>query len=107
MDKLNTAASAVYPWQHLLDEGAGAAAAARTSEANLKPLFSQVLGQRFSQLLTQLRVTHAGNLLRGSLQNLDAIAAESGFASSSNFHRLFARQTGLTPAAFRRQRVGA
>ncbi len=80
------------------------AAAARCSEATLKRLLAEKLGQSVTGILNQLRVTHACNLLIGSKQSLDSIAADSGFPSPSNFYRLFARQTGQTPADYRRSR---
>lgn len=83
---------------------AEAAAAAHTSEANLKRLLDEVLGRSFSAILAQLRITHARNLLISTTQSMDSIASDSGFPSPSNFYRLFALHTGMTPAAFRRLR---
>ncbi|WP_157669761.1 AraC family transcriptional regulator [Chitinibacter sp. GC72] len=78
---------------------------ALTSEANLKRLFNQQLGKSFSEILAELRVIHACNLLLSSSMKIENIASQSGFPSLSNFHRIFQAYTQLTPHAFRRLRA--
>lgn len=83
---------------------ADVARAVLTSEANLKRLFQQQVGKSFSEVLAELRVIHACNLLISGALNLENIASQSGFPSLSNFHRIFLAYTKLTPHAFRKLR---
>lgn len=54
-------------------------------------------------LLQRARVAHAKHLLRASQQSLAQITQAVGYTDVPTFSRLFARQVGCTPAAFRRR----
>ncbi|MFM6954065.1 MAG: helix-turn-helix domain-containing protein [Sphingobacteriaceae bacterium] len=65
--------------------------------------FNNIIKTKFTNLKTQLRVTHAKSLLKkGSAADLsiDGIGKESGFASKSSFYSAFKAETGLTPNEF-------
>jgi AraC-like DNA-binding protein len=44
----------------------------------------------------------AKHLLRTTDMTISSVAEEVGYQNTSNFYRLFQRETGRTPAAFRR-----
>jgi AraC family transcriptional regulator len=50
----------------------------------------------------RLRVEAACGQLAEGDRTLAEIAQEAGFCDQSHFHRVFRRQVGMTPAAFRR-----
>lgn len=54
------------------------------------------------EYLQRTRVRAAARALSGSARPLADIALDAGFSDQAHMSRLFARQTGMTPAAFRR-----
>jgi AraC-like DNA-binding protein len=52
--------------------------------------------------LNRYRITQAKRLLRETDQSITEIALTVGFSDSSYFSRVFRRETGLSPDAFRR-----
>jgi AraC family transcriptional regulator len=72
--------------------------------AHLAREFRRVYRQSPATYLRKLRLEWAaGRLVRGE-ESLADLAAASGFADQSHFTRAFRRHTGLTPAAYRRER---
>ncbi len=49
------------------------------------------------------RLKRAKRLLLDGAENVDEVRRQCGFASATHFRRIFKRQTGLTPQAFRRR----
>ncbi|MBK9219333.1 MAG: helix-turn-helix domain-containing protein [Uliginosibacterium sp.] len=79
------------------------AAAASTSEATLKRLFRQRLNLNATELLIQLRVGQACDLLMSSDVPIEMLAEQSGFPNPSHFYRQFRRLRMLSPAQFRKR----
>jgi AraC-like DNA-binding protein len=52
--------------------------------------------------LNRCRINQAKLLLRQTDKSVTAIALEVGFADSGYFSRIFGREVGMTPIAFRR-----
>jgi LacI family transcriptional regulator len=76
------------------------------SRRKLESLLHQHLGCPPYALINRLRVEHASRLLTADVsQNLSSIAAASGFTDLRHFRIVFQRQTGLSPAAFRKTRL--
>jgi AraC family transcriptional regulator len=65
--------------------------------------FREQYGCSVGEYIRQLRVEFARRELVASDAPLVEIALAAGFADQSHFNRIFKRQTGMTPAAFRRQ----
>ncbi len=62
------------------------------------------LGKNFSQLINEVRVNAAQEmLLRDKHLTVEAIAYDCGFNATSTFHTAFKNVTGMTPAGFRKQ----
>lgn len=77
-------------------------------EKNLHPKklqegFKQVFGQKASKLANEARIEKAKTLLRESDLSIADIAYETGYANDSSFIRAFRRETGITPATYRKQ----
>jgi AraC-like DNA-binding protein len=73
--------------------------------------FSRLLrrqsGQGFQELVLSLRIARAKELLRSSELAIADVAETIGIRSLSYFHRVFQREMGVTPAAFRASARGA
>lgn len=52
--------------------------------------------------LHEIRVNHARKLLIENKLSISQIGLECGFQNLSNFHRIFKKQVGLTPLAYRK-----
>jgi len=79
------------------------ASLAGLSPSRFNAVFRDVVGIAPKPYLQSLRLRKASMLLLSSDEPVYAIAEECGFASSCYFCRFFARQTGMTPAAFRKE----
>ena len=74
------------------------------SKRTLEMRFRENLGCSPHDFLTKLRILQAQTLLQTQKQwPLEQIAAECGFGTCTTFYAAFRRQTGQTPASFRRQ----
>lgn len=80
------------------------AAKAKINETTLKRLIQRQVGKSFSDLLAELRLGHACNLLLSTQYALPRVALDSGFPSLSNFHRQFTAKKGISAARFRKNR---
>ncbi|HEX8619895.1 MAG TPA: AraC family transcriptional regulator [Thermoanaerobaculia bacterium] len=72
--------------------------------AYIATAFRQSYGETVGDCLRRLRVEHAAQALAHSDLPLAEIALASGFGDQSHLTRVFKRATGLTPAAYRRER---
>ncbi|TPK78125.1 AraC family transcriptional regulator [Mesorhizobium sp. B2-4-17] len=66
--------------------------------------FRDTTGKTPHQWLTKRRIERSGGLLLNSNLSLGEIARSCGFADQSHFTRVFARETGAPPGAWRRNR---
>jgi AraC-like DNA-binding protein len=89
----------------LLSEGCpsigAVAAAARTSPRTLQRRLSEA-GVTYKGLVAAGRLRLAKEWLAESDRPIAEIACELGYIEPSNFTRAFRRETGVTPAAYRR-----
>jgi AraC family transcriptional regulator len=81
------------------------AAAINVSPAHLRRLFQQVRGASPREVLDGMRYQMAGELLADPDRRLEDIAAICGFSAASALSRGFRAHTGLSPQAWRRQRL--
>ena len=63
--------------------------------------FKRATGRNVSVFLNELRVDHAGRLLRETPRRVADVAAEAAFPTLSNFNRRFRERMGLTPSGYR------
>lgn len=71
------------------------------SRRRFTTIFREITGTSWLPYLRDLRLQHAKRLLRGSNRTVSSVAFECGFEDVSNFHRVFKRETGLSPDAWR------
>ncbi len=75
---------------------------AGVSSHQLNRHFKRHLGESISKSLLRMRLRKAMERLARSEDKVEAVALESGFRSATYFSTVFRRETGQTPAAFRR-----
>lgn len=68
----------------------------------LSRLLSQELDRSFVELLTDIRIDHAIELLRTDDSNAKDIGKQVGYMSPNYFHTLFKKNTGMTVSEMRR-----
>jgi transcriptional regulator GlxA family with amidase domain len=73
------------------------------SPSHFSRYFRKHLGQSFTDVLNQMRIDRAADMLANSDRDLKMIALDTGFPDQSYFTKVFRRHRGLTPAEFRRQ----
>lgn len=73
----------------------------------LSRLFKKEQDVTFTDYLTTLRVSHAGNLLKTSNLPVNEIAEKSGYEDYFYFTRVFKKATGMTPSDFRMNARGS
>ncbi|WP_215781970.1 AraC family transcriptional regulator [Paludibacterium sp. B53371] len=64
---------------------------------------NRVSGCHVSQYINRLRIAEACRLLSKTTMPVTEVQLASGFLTKSNFNHEFARQTGMSPSAWRRQ----
>ena len=72
------------------------------SDDYLTHCFHQELGMTLVAYLNRYRITQAKALLKETDQSITEIALAVGFSNSGYFSRVFRRETGLSPEAYRR-----
>lgn len=73
------------------------------SESYLSHIFSKALGTTMPDYINTLRVRKAMELLRRSDCTVADAATALGFGSVRNFNRAFQKETGMTPAKWRKE----
>ncbi|HTQ37175.1 MAG TPA: AraC family transcriptional regulator [Steroidobacteraceae bacterium] len=81
---------------------ASLARAVALSRSALAERFTALVGEPPMRYLTRWRLALAATELRGTPHSIKAIARGAGYESSAAFHRAFAREYAMTPAAWRR-----
>lgn len=71
------------------------------SKSHLVRVFSAAMGTPPGQYLTRVRVAAAKQLLAQREYTLEVVATLSGFANANYFCKVFKKETGQTPNAFR------
>lgn len=78
----------------------------RLSEEYLARLFKRETGGTVFSYVREVRLNVAKNLLTGTNQSVAKIGEKAGFASPSVFCRLFRKEFGLSPSAYRSKHAG-
>jgi len=69
----------------------------------LSKFFDQQFGMTYLTYLTQIRLTHALDLLLHSEMPIEQVSAESGFPNSHAFVQAFKKEFDVLPSAYRRK----
>jgi len=75
------------------------------SRASFEPRFKRVTGRTVHEEVQRVRMNRAKMLLGSSKLPIKQVARESGFSGVQYLTRVFRRETGETPAQYRRQRA--
>ena len=81
-----------------------AAHVANVSANHFSALFSQNMGQTFTEYPTDLRMNKAKELLRCTAMRSSEIAGEVGYKDAHYFSYLFKKTQGMTPSEYRKMR---
>jgi len=73
------------------------------SPSRFNAIFKEIMGVPPQEYIRNARIRKASELLLGSDLPVYQVADECGFDSSAYFCRYFARHTGMSPIAFRRE----
>ncbi|PSN12504.1 AraC family transcriptional regulator [filamentous cyanobacterium CCT1] len=73
------------------------------SRSHFANQFKQAMGVAPHQYVSQQRIEKAKRLLRSPQRSITDIALECGFANQSHLTKVFKKQTGTTPKAYRQQ----
>jgi AraC-like DNA-binding protein len=94
-----------YIENHLMEELSltHLAAQALVSPAHFSRVFKQMTGLHVPAYLRTKRLILVKDLLAQTDMPINRIAERCGFASPSNFHKIFKEQMGCTPAAYRKR----
>ncbi len=71
------------------------------SERSFTRRFTREVGRTAARHVLDLRLEHARRFLEETSWPLDVIADRCGFRTADTLHRMFRRELGLTPAAYR------
>jgi AraC family transcriptional activator of mtrCDE len=77
------------------------AALCHMSRATLVRQFQEAIGRSPSDMLTEIRMTHAARRLAQTEQSVAAVGESVGYLSEAAFQRAFKRHAGLSPARWR------
>ena len=66
-------------------------------------MFKEVTGRTFTEQLNFLRVRKAKELLKDPNRTVRGVAYEVGFQDVTYFDRVFKREVGVTPRAYRQE----
>jgi AraC-like DNA-binding protein len=75
------------------------------SRAGFAKRFKDLVGLSMFDYLTQLRVQRAKELLSDTSLSLHEVANQIGYESDMAFNRTFKKRTGITPTAYRKNRL--
>ena len=78
-------------------------AAVHVTSSHLAHLFRTPVDTSYSQHLAYLRLEEAKRLLAETELKIVTVASHVGYTDPTYFHRVFHRNTGVTPIAYRRQ----
>jgi AraC family transcriptional regulator len=78
------------------------AKAAGMSRYHFSRKFHQASGMPPAKFLTEIRLSHAVELIRAETGSVTTIAAETGFSDVNYFCKVFRKRFGVSPGAFRK-----
>ena len=71
------------------------------SETYFRRLFTRAYGMSPLDYITHLRITYACELLRNTSLSIETVGYECGYGDPAYFCRVFKKNTGLSPSAYR------
>ncbi len=74
----------------------------RRNPSYISRFIKQQTGQNLTQILTEVRMSHAKTLLKNSNMKIADIAQKTGYPNQQYFNRIFTEQEGMSPSDFRK-----
>lgn len=74
------------------------------SQSYFSRMFQKEMGVTFTEYLTEIRLSHALNLLSDKERTVTDICFETGFRNVNSFIESFKQKYGMTPGQYRRER---
>ena len=68
----------------------------------LERIYKRAYNQTITQSIHHFRIRYAKRLLLDEVHNIDQVSEQCGYADPGYFRRIFKRQVGMTPKAFRK-----
>ncbi|MEK6646470.1 MAG: AraC family transcriptional regulator [Candidatus Firestonebacteria bacterium] len=75
------------------------------SPQHISSLFRKEIGSSPIQYLTKIKIEIAKNLLKNFKKKISSIASEVGYNDPYYFHRIFKKNTGVTPGKYREKLI--
>lgn len=73
------------------------------SKGHIQRLIKKSTGFTFNEIVTKAKLRNACSLLHNNNLTIQDISGAVGFNDNSNFHRMFKKYMGLTPAEYRKE----
>ena len=80
------------------------AASTGYSKSSFCKLFKSITGETFHSALNRIRIRSACALLRDTTLPVEQVAVKVGFADTKTLCRVFKREMGVTPGAYRKEK---
>lgn len=74
------------------------------SPSYFQHLYSDTFGKSFRSDLISMRIEYAKELIQNTNLTMEQIAEQSGYSNEVHFYRQFQKETGFTPATFRKMK---
>lgn len=65
-------------------------------------LIKQTTGRNLTQIITEIRISHAKTLLKNTNLKISHIAQKTGYPNQQYFNRIFTEQEGMSPSDYRK-----
>lgn len=101
-DTVKEALDFIFSGEHFYPTLQETAAHCHVSSGYLSRLFSKEVGEGYAAFLTRIRTDRARELLRTSNLSINEISDLLGYEDTGYFIKIFKKQTGVTPASYRR-----
>ncbi|AKU97858.1 Transcriptional regulator, AraC family [Labilithrix luteola] len=75
------------------------------STSHFSRAFKRAYGEKFSAYVIQCRLTRAKKMMLATDCSIGAVAVACGFSDQPHFNRLFRREEGISPRAWRKLRA--
>ena len=75
------------------------------SPSNFSSIFKKTIGKTPTDYINYVRITNAKRLLQTKEKTINGVACATGFFDGAYFHKMFKRETGLSPSQYRSKYV--
>lgn len=98
---LSTALKFIYKHYHRSIKAEQVIAECQTSRNTLESRFKNALSKSIHQVLHEVRLENAKEMLKNTRKSIDDIAIQCGFSSSQYLYYIFRKEVGMTPTRYR------